>query len=274
MYDSAVGRFLSIDPLGIEAGDPNFYGYVDNNPTNFTDPTGLEKYRDDFKAATPGMPADWEVHHTLEQRLRERFAELGYKIDDLDFLRGMPPEIHKQISKLQKMWWSDREGIDGLTVDDVKLEDIQEFYAGLEDEFGEWWIEAGDDCAIQQKITKIQGMRASDNAIKANRRMTNALKNLGIAGTVFAILGLIAENASFAKNIVNPNENVQAYFQQMLVQYTIIYEMALQDETVGQGRWAILQRAILKYLREAGCSEKAVGIVNLIFERQSLELAP
>ncbi len=40
-YDPATGAFLSEDPIGFDAGDPNFYRYVGNNPTNATDPTGL-----------------------------------------------------------------------------------------------------------------------------------------------------------------------------------------------------------------------------------------
>ena len=32
---------ISKDPIGIEAGDPNFYRYVNNSPTNATDPSGL-----------------------------------------------------------------------------------------------------------------------------------------------------------------------------------------------------------------------------------------
>ncbi|MBL1259455.1 MAG: hypothetical protein COB33_002855, partial [Thiotrichaceae bacterium] len=40
-YDPEVGRFISEDPLGFEAGI-NFYAYVNNNPVNFNDPMGLE----------------------------------------------------------------------------------------------------------------------------------------------------------------------------------------------------------------------------------------
>ncbi|GEM_PF-4377897 len=38
-YDPEVGRFLTEDPLGFEAG-PNFYAYVNNNPISFNDPAG------------------------------------------------------------------------------------------------------------------------------------------------------------------------------------------------------------------------------------------
>jgi RHS repeat-associated protein len=47
-YDAAVGRFISVDPMGFGAGDTNLYRYVGNNSTNATDPTGMW-----------GLPADW-----------------------------------------------------------------------------------------------------------------------------------------------------------------------------------------------------------------------
>lgn len=39
-YDPQVGRFVSKDPIGFEGGDNNLYGYVLNNPVNWTDPYG------------------------------------------------------------------------------------------------------------------------------------------------------------------------------------------------------------------------------------------
>ena len=40
IYSPALGRFLSVDPLGFDAGDTNLYRYAFNNPTTLTDPTG------------------------------------------------------------------------------------------------------------------------------------------------------------------------------------------------------------------------------------------
>jgi RHS repeat-associated protein len=41
-YDPAVGRFISVDLIGFQAGDTNLYRYVFNSPTMGTDPTGHE----------------------------------------------------------------------------------------------------------------------------------------------------------------------------------------------------------------------------------------
>ena len=40
-YDSAIGRFLSLDPKGFKAGSENLFGYVANSSTNAVDPSGL-----------------------------------------------------------------------------------------------------------------------------------------------------------------------------------------------------------------------------------------
>jgi RHS repeat-associated protein len=39
-FDPNVGRFISTDPIGFEAGDANLYRYVNNSSTLATDPTG------------------------------------------------------------------------------------------------------------------------------------------------------------------------------------------------------------------------------------------
>jgi RHS repeat-associated protein len=45
MYDFETGRFTSEDPIGL-AGGPNLYAFVDNEPTDSTDPSGLKGVRD------------------------------------------------------------------------------------------------------------------------------------------------------------------------------------------------------------------------------------
>ena len=40
MYETQIGRFISEDPIGFDS-DTNLYRYVGNDPTNYTDPSGL-----------------------------------------------------------------------------------------------------------------------------------------------------------------------------------------------------------------------------------------
>jgi RHS repeat-associated protein len=41
VYSSTIGRFGSMDPLGLAGGQANVYGYASNNPIRFNDPLGL-----------------------------------------------------------------------------------------------------------------------------------------------------------------------------------------------------------------------------------------
>jgi len=62
-YDPVVGRFISEDPIGFEAGDTNLYRYVGNSPVNATDPEGLYLLRvGDDPCSPPSLaPSPWLV---------------------------------------------------------------------------------------------------------------------------------------------------------------------------------------------------------------------
>ncbi len=51
-FDPTVGRWLSEDPSGLAAGDPNLYRYCGNAPTDAADASGLQPAR----SAAPGAP--------------------------------------------------------------------------------------------------------------------------------------------------------------------------------------------------------------------------
>ena len=57
-YSSTRHRFMSEDPLRLDAGDVNFYTYVFNNPARLTDPFGL---------APPLMPPNLDVCDAIQK---------------------------------------------------------------------------------------------------------------------------------------------------------------------------------------------------------------
>ncbi len=63
-YDPKTGRWTSQDPLGLAAGDDNLYRYVNNDPTNASDPSGLVIKThcriDDYLKTIDGL-ADYKV---------------------------------------------------------------------------------------------------------------------------------------------------------------------------------------------------------------------
>jgi RHS repeat-associated protein len=59
-YDAAAGRFTSEDPVRHQAGDPNLYRYVGNNPVNRLDPGGHDAAADAAAAEAEKQRRDAE----------------------------------------------------------------------------------------------------------------------------------------------------------------------------------------------------------------------
>ncbi|SMX26045.1 tRNA nuclease WapA precursor [Pelagimonas phthalicica] len=53
-YDPATGTFIQRDPIGFAGGDANLYAYVANNPSNFTDSSGLSMSSVEHRILTAG----------------------------------------------------------------------------------------------------------------------------------------------------------------------------------------------------------------------------
>jgi RHS repeat-associated protein len=73
-YDSALGQWLSEDPLGFEAGDENLKRYVGNEQVRFLDPTGLWQ---EPPSSFPIDPKDKSVY--IVDSVMERLTEEGMK---------------------------------------------------------------------------------------------------------------------------------------------------------------------------------------------------
>ena len=85
-YDSTIGRFLSIDPVGFRASKPelfNRYSYVSNNPHKYIDPFGLDgtsaadTTEDDDEKKDKNPPAAEDMEQTPGQKHSEKMAKQG-----------------------------------------------------------------------------------------------------------------------------------------------------------------------------------------------------
>jgi RHS repeat-associated protein len=45
-YDASIGRWITKDPLLFDGGQANLYVYLDNDPINKRDPSGLKECKD------------------------------------------------------------------------------------------------------------------------------------------------------------------------------------------------------------------------------------
>ncbi|HSB13057.1 MAG TPA: RHS repeat-associated core domain-containing protein [Bryobacteraceae bacterium] len=75
-YHPVLQRFISEDPIEFEAGDPNFYGYVFNDPIGAYDPDGLSIAGKIFKQTVKGA---WRLirNKTAQQQLAKK-CDLNY----------------------------------------------------------------------------------------------------------------------------------------------------------------------------------------------------
>lgn len=75
-YDSVLKRFISEDPIGLEAG-PNFYAYVGGNPISRIDPTGEADVRIENAMRAAGMPIPKLPPGVLDEQCFAKCVVLG-----------------------------------------------------------------------------------------------------------------------------------------------------------------------------------------------------
>jgi hypothetical protein len=145
--DAAFHATVRITAANDAVKDLEFY-FVWAGPANVAYTAG--NYRTEFVKVTPDMPADWGVHHTLQQQptLAGRYmAERGVNVHDPKYLRGVPQAYHKEISVLQQKWWAKQSKAFGgdmeATYRNVALADVDTFNAKVDAMFKDKWIKAG-----------------------------------------------------------------------------------------------------------------------------------
>jgi RHS repeat-associated protein len=91
-YDSAIGRFSSLDSMGFSARDVNLYRYVTNGPTNSIDPTGFSG------GSGQGQSQSAQVQALLKQQKEnaEKLASLQRQVDTQRSLLRLMQALYEQ----------------------------------------------------------------------------------------------------------------------------------------------------------------------------------
>lgn len=108
-YDSALGQWLSEDPIGFAAGDENVRRYVGNGPADAIDPTGLEEPlvlrdpRHTVLLPLPHWPSSRERFNDLYPDkvgfdYSDDFVEIMLKLHDGNVWGAQREEYHRQES--------------------------------------------------------------------------------------------------------------------------------------------------------------------------------
>src|SRR5262249_43524032 len=90
-YDAKVGRWLTQDPLGFDAGDSNLYRYVHNQAVLALDPSGTDLSRPEF----PPMRLKAEPDFFLRRQLLKLVEALDANFERL----GVLLESNKTVKK-------------------------------------------------------------------------------------------------------------------------------------------------------------------------------
>ena len=117
LYSPTLGRWLSNDPLGFEAGDQNWYRAIGNNPGNGLDPSGLDEwwFWSDPLYLLPGREQNvwWDTWKTLNPTRSKRYLEskirtasdgpltIGHGVDQsfFDGVQQVGPEMLDKVAE-------------------------------------------------------------------------------------------------------------------------------------------------------------------------------
>ncbi len=91
-------------------------------------------YRQNFTNANPSMPSGHAVHHALPQRYESIMQRVGVNIHENQFLRGVDPTIHSQITTAWGRW---HRGLGGRM---PTAQEITNFSYRIDEQFGQHFI--------------------------------------------------------------------------------------------------------------------------------------
>ncbi|GFN32160.1 hypothetical protein PCURB6_24200 [Paenibacillus curdlanolyticus] len=140
---SSDGSKLAIDKIEKEPREATVYNFeVADFSSYFVSNLGIwvhncevatkNNYRKLFVKSNPGMPSNYQVHHTLPQKYESIMKDAGINIHETQYLRGVDPSIHSKITTAWTKW----EKSLGRT---PTAREIQDFAKEIDKQYGQYW---------------------------------------------------------------------------------------------------------------------------------------
>jgi hypothetical protein len=217
----------------------------------------VNTYREEFMQATPDMPASWHVHHTLKQEFAERFKrERGVNVHALEYLRGVPPTIHYEITSAEKAWVRQKtKQYQGF--DNIPLGEVIAFAKDVEKVFGSRMIRAGTNQA--KEVTRIMNAlkdEATSWALGAAQRW----KRLGlVSANAIWIFSLLADNAEAFYQMKNFDPDRHLAFRLFLEKYEYALQQAVERNSVSRRAAEQLVESFFEFGRSLKLDEKTLA---------------
>jgi RHS repeat-associated protein len=112
-YDPVRSRFVGEDPIGLRGG-PNLFAYVDNSPTMFVDPLGLDRYN---HCKNLGPISGWICRRAVDYSCsgpRNTFCCDQERLECLNNVDPCSPNAERDTNKCLANWFQCVAGTKGL----------------------------------------------------------------------------------------------------------------------------------------------------------------
>ena len=93
----------AVKVYNLEIEDSHTY-YVSADEVLVHNECTKNNYRSEYIKENPGMPNEYQVHHTLPQKYSDLFEGTDINIHDVENLRGVPRDIHTMITNMWGNW--------------------------------------------------------------------------------------------------------------------------------------------------------------------------
>jgi len=187
------------------------------------------------------VPSNWPIHHTKQDVLAARYLkEKGINIQEKQYLRAVPNDVHDIIGGEQNRWWWKKvkdlrdAGDTSVNISNVyqkvPLADVEAFEAKLASEWSSHWVTNGAKSADVTRVAK--KLEAAGGKFGLVAGEGQRLKRLGIlAAAALPIFDLIVGWSNPAYAAVTLDAEHDAQLQNVKRKYEMCIDDALSPPT-------------------------------------------